>query len=356
MKLLVILRFSRYAEGMKTRYNLIAPMLLALALSGCEQNGGAMPIDGKSFLSTLDGPSVPTVQDTLVESAKAAEKKNDFGQAADIYRQILIKDGNNKDIILALADAVRRKGDYDEAISIYENLIKKDGTNLAAQEGKGLALLSKGDFETPTNIFLDVLKADGKRWKSLNAVGILFSTRNMYAESEKYFEEALRHNPSGISIKNNLGLVQALNKQYAKAVNTLLDAASNTSVDSLDRKRVELNLAMVYAGMGKLAEAEKIAREHLSGVQLSNNLGLYAHLAKDDQLAKSYLNMALTDSTVYYEKAWENLETLNNSKSDKAKGNLTVTDGGKAQTSPSSGKSDASGNQVKPLGKIKNSN
>jgi hypothetical protein len=39
-------------------------------------------------------------------------------------------------------------------------------------------------------------------------------------------------------------------------------------------------------------------------------MGLYAHLAKDDQMAKSYLNMALTESKTYYGKAWENLEAV----------------------------------------------
>jgi hypothetical protein len=79
-----------------------------------------------------------------------------------------------------------------------------------------------------------------------------------------------------------------------------------------------LNLALVYASAGKLPEARKIAEAYLSGPSLNNNLGLYAHLAKDDNLAKSYLNMALTESKTYYGKAWDNLEAINSQTNDKA--------------------------------------
>ena len=172
--------------------------------------------------------------------------------------------------------------------------------------------MSKGDYETPTVLFEEVLKADGKRWKSLNGMGILFVTRGLYPDSMKYFEEARKQSPTNTSVMNNLGLSQALNKQYDLAIDTLSKASTQSTINSIGRKRIDLNLALVYASAGKLDEARKIASQYLSGPTLNNNLGLYAHLAKDDNMAKSYLNMALTESKTYYGKAWDNLETLNN--------------------------------------------
>lgn len=273
-----------------------------------------MPIDARKVLDSLDGPKISTMKETQTEAAKNAEKKGDFKQAVQIYQQMLGNDENDADIILALAEALRRNGDYEKSIAAYNDLLKKDEHNLAAIEGKGLTLIAKGDFETPTGLLAEVLKADNKRWKSLNAMGILFVTRNLYSDAQKYFEEALRQSPNNISVLNNLGLAQALDKKFPVAVETLSKASAQSSVDSLARKRIDLNLALVYASMGKLDEAEKIAKNYLSGVQLDNNLGLYAHLAKDDNLAKSYLNMALTDSKVYYEKAWGNLDAIGGNK------------------------------------------
>lgn len=269
-----------------------------------------MPIDAKKLLDSFDGPKVPTLADSQKESAQNAEKKGNYQQAIEIYQQMLERDENNAEIFLALADALRKNGEYEKAIAAYDNLIKKDAKNLAAKEGKGLALVAKGDFETPTAIFEEVIKADGKRWKSINGMGILFVTRNLYHDAQKYFEEALKQRPNNVAVLNNLGLVQALNKQFGDAIQSLSKASENSTIDSLERKRVDLNLALIYGTMGKIDEAEKIAKIYLSGAQLSNNMGLYAHLAKDDQMAKSYLNMALTESKTYYSKAWDNLAAV----------------------------------------------
>jgi hypothetical protein len=39
-------------------------------------------------------------------------------------------------------------------------------------------------------------------------------------------------------------------------------------------------------------------------------MGFYAHLAKDDALAKTYLNMAISGSSTFYERAWNNLDGI----------------------------------------------
>jgi Flp pilus assembly protein TadD len=57
--------------------------------------------------------------------------------------------------------------------------------------------------------------------------------------------------------------------------------------------------------------AEDVAKPHLTKPQLYNNLGIYAELNKDKDLAKTYINKALTNTPVYYDRAWENLERLN---------------------------------------------
>jgi|CXWL01.1.fsa_nt_gi Flp pilus assembly protein TadD len=294
----------------------VLPVLFIVFLSACDQNGGAMPIKGRDLLSSFDGPKIPSMQENQITEAKNAEKNEDFTKASQIYQQILEKDPETTDVVQLLADSLRRSGEYDKAISVYDGLIAKDDTNILAKEGKALALIAKGDFETPTALFEDVLRVDGKRWKSLNGMGILFVTRGLYPESMKYFEEAMKQSPTNTSVMNNFGLSQALNKQYESAIGTLSKASAQSSINSSARKRIDLNLALVYASAGKLDEAKKIASLYLSGPSLNNNLGLYAHLAKDDGLAKSYLNMALTESKTYYGKAWENLETIGSKESD----------------------------------------
>ena len=290
---------------------IIASLLLLSACSGDQKQ-----VDSQKILSALEGPKVPSVQDALMDSAKGAEKNGDYKQAIQLYQQILEKHPENTEASLALADNYRRNGNYDNAITIYDSLITKSDDIVPAKEGKALALISKGDFTTPVGILDEVMKVDPKRWKTLNALGILFATRNMHSEAQDYFMEALKYNPDSVTVLNNLGLSQALNGRFGTATSTLSKASSLATAGSEERKRVDMNTALVYAITGRLDEANAIASTYLTGAALDNNLGLYAHLAKDDQMAKSYLNMALTESKVFYEKAWDNLQEIDNSGSN----------------------------------------
>lgn len=285
------------------------PVASLLLLSAC--NGGAAPIDSKAFLDDMDGPAVKTVADTMKESAAYAEKQGNFRAAAQTYEQLLEKSPGDATLMLSLADSLRRDGQSARAIAVYDAVLAKDEANLDAMEGKGLALIATGDFDTPADIFDQVLAADQKRWKTLNALGILFTTRNMQPEAQQYFTEALKYHPGSPSIMNNLGLSQALEKNFDGAIATLDKASAIALPGTLERKRIDLNAALVHASSGDVEEAKLLASQYLTGAELNNNLGLYAHLAKDDQLAKAFLNKALSDSKVHYAKAWENLEQLN---------------------------------------------
>jgi len=289
---------------MKKAY--IVPVLFFLA--SCQ--GGTDPVDGQKYLSTLDGPKVPTVDDTLLESAQQAEKNGDFKQAVQLYKQVLEKQPDNKKILLSLADCTRRSGDNDEALALYDGLLKEDSGNLAAKEGKALALMAKGDFNAPGPLLEEVMKADGTRWKTLNALGILFTTRNMQPQAQLYFQAALKYHPGSATITNNLGLSLALSRRYDVAITTLRTAANLAAAGSAERKRIDMNEALVYAINGDTPAAREIAQKYYSGAELDNNMGLYAHLAKDDQEARAYLNMALSESKVFYAKAWDNLKDI----------------------------------------------
>lgn len=287
---------------------MIAVFLAAALLASCHDT--VQPIDAQKYLSAMDGPKVPSMQETLLENAKAAEAQGEWNTASQLYKQILSKDTDNIEVMVALAECLRRMGQYDAAIYGYDAALAKDAKNLAAKEGKGLALMAKGDFDSPATLFDEVMQVDKTRWKTLNALGILFTTRNMQAEAKQYFQEALKYSPGNTSVLNNLGLAQALDREYDAAADTLLQAGTLSTASGNDRKRIDMNLALVYAIAGKLDQAKMITEHYYSGAALNNNMGLYAHLANDNQLAKDYLNMALTDSKRFYEKAWQNLQDI----------------------------------------------
>lgn len=287
-----------------------------LTMTACAS--GPMPVDPVKLLNSMDGPKVPTMEDSLMASAKNAEAQGDFHQAAIYYQQLLEKKPDNNELAFDLAESYRRSGEPDKAIYLYDQLIAKDPKMLAAKESKGLALIAKDDFKSPAPLFDEVMRTDRTRWKTLNAMGILFATRNLQPEAQQYFNEALKFHPDSASIYNNLGLSQAMNRNFDAAIGSLQKASSLEGAGTLERKRVDLNLALVYATAGRLDDAKAIASNYLTGPTLDNNLGLYAHLAKDDQMARAYLNMALTESKTYYAKAWDNLQDISAEGNDNA--------------------------------------
>jgi Flp pilus assembly protein TadD len=297
------------------------PLLLvtaALALSACDDKFTQQWLnpdkEPAAALEELDAPDVLGVNDTLEKQAKEALEKGDIRRAGQFYEQLVgSKKGTDADKLrykLGLADCMRRAGENDDALAAFEEILKDNPDNIEAMEGHGLTQMALGKSTDAGQQFADIMKKDPKRWRTLNALGILFVTKNMIPEAMAYYTEALKYSPDNTAVLNNVGLSQAADHNYPRAIEAL-EQASRVSGGGERRRQVELNLAMVYGVSGDLDTAREIAEKYLQGPALDNNLGLYAHLAKDDSLAKTYLNMALSGSQTFYERAWTNLDMLN---------------------------------------------
>jgi Flp pilus assembly protein TadD len=287
---------------------LLLPMLVA-----CNDPTVEQWINPDKTFAKLPQPDVPTVNQTLEKSASDALEAGDIKRASQFYKQLLDSDkATPADKIryrAALADASRRAGDDVSALKLFDEILKDDPKNIDALEGKGLTLMAQGKSAEAGRVLAQVLELDSKRWRTLNVLGILFVTKNMIPEAMEYFTEALKVSPDNPAVLNNVGLARAIEGNYPRAVEALQQAAKMSNTDAR-RKQVNLNLALVYGISGDMDSAKAVAEKYLDGAALDNNLGLYSHLAKNDELAKTYLNMALTRSPTYYERAWQNLNVI----------------------------------------------
>ncbi len=299
-----------------TTYKTLCSIAILFAITACNP----MPkseIDGRSLLEKIAGPKVDSVERTMLNSAKNATERGDYNRALQLYKQLLDKYPEKIEYMLATADILRRIGQADEAIRYFDKVLEEDENNIVALEGKGLSVMAKGDETEASKLFSRVMKRDSKRWRTLNAIGILFTLKHMVDEAMAYYEEALDYSKNNVSVLNNIGLSLLINKEYDKAIDILKKAQLKAVADSPQKKQVELNLALAYGLAGQLDEAEEVASRHLSEAALYNNMGLYAQLAENPEVARSYLNMALMNSPVYYERAWNNLEALGGEKKNK---------------------------------------
>lgn len=267
--------------------------------------------DGKAELAKLPGPETGSIDKTIMGQAQQAASNGDFRRAAQMYKQLADGHPDNKEYAIALADNLKRCGENDSALKTVNKLLEKHPSDADALELKGLILMNVGEFVEASKVFEKVMNVDSKRWRTLNALGVMFAIKRMDTQAIAYYNAALVVSPDNSSILNNLGLALAMDRQYDKCVDAFTSAKNHISGSNVDLKKVDLNFALAYATFGKLEEAETTAAPHLSKAALYNNMGFYAYVAKNKELAKVYLNKALTQNPVYYERAWKNLGALN---------------------------------------------
>ena len=294
-------------------------LVLPLALSACKDAAFSQWLDPDRTFASLPQPDVTGLDATVEKQATDALASGDVRRAAQFYEQLVDrKKGSAADQLrykLGLADALRRLGETDRALAAYDLIVKEAPTNIDAREGRGLTLMAQGKTVDAGREFSEIIKVDQRRWRTLNALGILFVTKNLIPEAMAYYNEALRQSPNNPSVLNNVGLSRAVDKDYDRAIEALEHAARVAPPDDR-RKQIELNLAMVHAISGDMESARTLAAKYLDGPALANNLGFYAHLAKDDALAKTYLSMALSHSPTYYQRAWNNLDIIGGGQGD----------------------------------------
>jgi Flp pilus assembly protein TadD len=256
------------------------------------------------------GPEVEGVEKTLVKGAAEMEARGEYDKSTAIYQQLVSIKPDNLDYTLRFASGLRRTGKLDEAGAMYDAVLKKHPDNLDAKEGKALVMLGQGEYETAGAALSEIYQKDKTRWRSINGLAILLVQRNMPKDAIAYFKEALKHSGSSVAVMNNLALTYAIDGDYANARRSFEKAIMRTEAKSPLRRNLELNLALVMGINGDMEMAEKLLTDNLPPAAVSNNLGLYAYLANDEKLAKSYLNTALSQSPYHYERAWENLATI----------------------------------------------
>lgn len=309
-----------YARAMK-KISAVLLMTTTLALSACGQAGQQWWDPDKSF-ALFDQPEVKGVNATQEEMAKEAMIAGDYNRAQQFYQQLVSSQKGTPEEVLrykmGMAEATRRLGDNANALAMFEELHRQFPANVEVAEGRGLSMMGMGKTVEAGRAFSEVMEKDPKRWRTLNALGILFVSKNMIPEAIAYYTEALSFSPDNAAVLNNVGLSYGVDRQFARGIEVLQQAA-RVSKTPLQRKHIEMNLAMIYGVSGDMEQAREVASKYIEGPALDNNLGLYAHLSRDDNLAKTYLNMALSQSPTYYDRAWENLNLVN----DAARSDLT---------------------------------
>src|SRR5262249_32524107 len=157
------------------------------------------------------------VEGTLAKGAANAEAGGDYAGAAQYYRQLVDKKPQSTEYKLALAEALRRGGSAAEAVPFYDAVLTQEPSNVQAQEGKAVALLEGGDTDGAERLLIKVKDSGKASWRTYNALGVLTASKESPQAAMPLFEQAERLSANNPSILNNIGLVQALARDFPDA-------------------------------------------------------------------------------------------------------------------------------------------
>lgn len=122
-------------------------------------------------------------------------------------------------------------------------------------------MLDSGESDKAGDVLAEVIK---RRAELANAecAGHL-ALRERHEDAIAYFVEALEQSKNNASILNNVGLTMAIDNRLEDAVEALKKAGRIASEDARLRKKIDLNLAMVYTIKGDLTRAKEVAGKYL---------------------------------------------------------------------------------------------
>ena len=292
------------------KHFLLISFLLISACSTLGLEGRENAQRDEELRKEIDEFETPSIEKSIYEAALNALEQGEYPKAEQFLKQLMKDHPKNPTYLQKYADLGRRMGKCKVSIGIYDALLKKDAGNIDFQEGKALCQLSMGEYDAAGRTFTDIMEKDATRWRSINGAGLIFVSRKKFTEANQYFALAAEVSGQDATVLNNQGLTKALVGNYPDAI-AILQQASESSKDVPEQKRrVDLNLALVYGISGDFDSAKATAAPHLTEPQLYNNLGIYSEIARQPELARTYLNKALGATTIYYDRAWENLERL----------------------------------------------
>lgn len=245
-------------------------------------------------------------------AALKAFEGNKYTDAAALYRKIIEMQRATSEHYYYLAESERLSSNYEKAIEAYSqaHINAPNALVLSIEEGVALTFIEKGELEKAISTLENLLTRDASRWRTTNALGVAYALRGDTKAAIEYFNLSETLHPSSASTLNNAGLALLIAGDTNNSIAQFLKALQHMSPSSQYYTKILNNLAMAYVFKGDNSKAEMLLLDRLSAAETYNNLGYFALLKDNTTLARSYLAKALNKSPVFYERANDNLQSL----------------------------------------------
>lgn len=218
----------------------------------------------------------------------------------------LEKDPDFAEAYVGLGKMDMQTGEYESALGMFAAANKIDPKLITALVGQAQALRFEGKMNEAIIKINEAMSITPDDIMVLNELAIIYDLMGRENLAEPLHREIVARTPDVASSHNNLGMNQMVNKQYLDAILSFMQALS---LDQ-DNKRIKNNLAAAYALNGDEERALAIFTRTVGEAAAYNNIGyLYLTQGRLDE-AEQFLRKALTANPMYYEKAQDNLDKI----------------------------------------------
>jgi Flp pilus assembly protein TadD len=235
----------------------VAIIAATAALSGCS---------GANFFSNSESPGT--------RNLILPEKQDVVGGAAYWGARY---DANRADIPAAISFArnLRQMGGAQQAVTLLKEVVMTapDNPSVLSEYGKALTAVGRSSDAIP--FFAQSVQMDRRDWTTFSAYGVALDQTGAHKQAQDNYFIALDLSPNNPTVQGNLAMSYVLGGQIAQGEAILRKLVARPDATAQMRQ----NLAMVASLKGDKLEAEKLARQDLTGPDVFNNLAVMRQLS-----------------------------------------------------------------------------
>ena len=272
-------------ERRPTRHTIVRPLMLTvfLALSACSFLTGKETAGTRASGAT-PGNLVPEQNEqTMLKVADETRAGGDLSNAISLYRRAHEMDPRDPVPLARAGDTLAQMQAYTEAADAYQAALAIAPNDPDIHRGFANVLLALGKPQLAlAHLEIAVSKNSGDA-RIYNALGVAHDLAGRHDLAQEDYRKGLAIAPDQVSLRNNLGLSQALSGDFKGGIATLSELVSRRGATARSRQ----NLALVYGLAGDDVHAALVARTDLDEASVKNNLAYFTLLRSLDDVGRT---------------------------------------------------------------------
>ena len=219
----------------------------------------------------------------MLKVADETRAGGDLGNAIGLYRRAHEMAPRDPVPLARAGETLAQMQRYTEAADAYQAALTVAPDDPELHRGFANVLLALGKPQLAlAHLEIAVAKNSGDA-RIYNALGVAHDLAGRHDQAQQDYRRGLALTPDQPSLRNNLGLSQALSGDFNGAIATLSDLASRPGATPRNRQ----NLALVYGLAGDNTHAALVARTDLDEAAVHNNLAYFTLLRSLDDVGRT---------------------------------------------------------------------